>query len=404
MTVNQEAAPPEVDERLRRRNVVALGWVSFFGGFSQDMILPVLPLFYANVLGLPKEFIGLIEGILTTVVSLAKIGAGALTDIVPRRKGLVFLGYALSAVARPAFAAVALGWQALLLRIVDGLGKGIKDAPRDTLVAGSTRAAGWAFGLQRMLDTFGSVAGPLFTFLVLRLMGSGAAGYRAVFLLSGLFAVMTLVLIGAFVYERAADGSRRPGLSLAVVHGPFALFLTALLVFTLGNSSDAFLLLRAQNLGVSIAAIPLVYALFNFTYAGLALPAGILSDRIGRRRVILLGWSIYTLAYLGFAMARSPWQVWILYAFYGLYYATTEGVAKAMIADLTRPEERGLAYGVYNAAVGVLALPASVIAGWLWSHQGAAAPFYFGAAMAAVAIVLFLSLLGRTRPSPEASR
>jgi MFS family permease len=363
---------------------------------SQDMILPVLPLFYANVLGLSKELIGLIEGLVNTTVSLTKIGAGLLSDRLQRRKELVFVGYALSAAARPLLALAASGGHTLVLRFVDGVGKGVKDAPRDALVAGSARAdrLGWSFGLQRMLDTFGSVLGPLVTFALLRVWPANPDRYRFVFLGAGLVAGMTLLITGVAVRERRVITTAPPMLSLAVLHGPFSRFLALMLLFTLGNSSDTFLLLRAQNVGVSPTLIPVVYALFNLSYAALTLPAGHLSDHLGRRTVILVGWVIYALTYMGFARAAAPWQIWCLYAFYGLYYATTEGVAKAMVADLVPGELRGTAFGLYNTAIGVMALPASVTAGWLWHHYGPGAPFYFGAVVAALAAVLLASSTG----------
>jgi len=379
-----------------QRNVFALGWVSFFGGLSQDMILPILPLFLASALGLSKEFIGLIEGIVTTTVSILKILAGYASDRAGNRKSLVFAGYLLSALSRPLLAFAGSGAAVLGLRFVDGVGKGVKDAPRDALIAGSSdlRKRGLSFGYHRMLDTFGSVVGPLITFGVLALFASSPTDqtYRLIFLLAGIPALVAVVIVGVFVHERRVVGASRPALSLADLRGPFAVFLGIMLVFTLGNSSDAFLILRAQNVGVAVIAIPLVYALFNLFYAALSLPAGGLSDRIGRRKVIGFGWLIYALVYLGFGLADAPWQIWLLYSLYGLYYATTEGVAKAMVADLVEPARRGTAYGLYNAAIGVMALPASVIAGLLWDRVSPSAPFLFGAAAAGLALVLLLAL------------
>lgn len=389
-------------ERDLRRNVYALGWVAFFGGLSQDLIQPILPLFYANVLGLPKELIGLIEGVLNTTVALMKIGAGWVSDYLRRRKAIVWIGYALSAVARPGFAVVTAGWQALALRFTDGLGKGLKDAPRDALVAGSAHAKnfGWAFGLQRMLDTLGSVLGPLAAFGILRLFARPADGYRYIFLLSGAVALFTLVITGLVVKERSRDQRLARGISLKLLKGRFAVLLLVVLVFTLGNSSDAFLLLRAQDLGVRAVLIPIVYALFNLFYAGLALPAGYLSDRVGRRVILVAGWIIYAAVYFGFAVASRAWHVWVLWAAYGAYYATSEGAAKAIVAESVPDSERGTAYGLFNASIGIMALPASLIAGWLWSHYGAAAPFWFGAVMAAVAAALLLSM-GRRKAGVE---
>ncbi len=370
------------------RNVVALGWVAFFGGLAQDMIQPILPTFYTAVLGLNKEFIGLIEGSLTTVVSLMKIGAGYLSDALGLRKAIVFVGYALSALARFSLGLAGSGAAVFGLRVTDGVGKGLKDAPRDALVAGSAgnRKLGFAFGVQRTLDTLGSVAGPLIAYELLRVWATHPNKYREVFLVAGLIAAVPLLIIGLLVRERKATVSKqRP--SFAVLKGPFAGFLAVMLLFTLGNSSDAFLILRAEDVGVAVVMIPVVYALFNLVSALAAIPAGSLSDRIGRRRAITYGWAVYALAYLGFAVARQPWMIWVLYAFYGLYYALTEGSAKAMIAELVPDARRGGAYGLYNASVGVMALPASVIAGALWTRVAPAAPFAFGAAMAALAVV-----------------
>jgi len=386
-----------------QRNVFALGWVSFFGGLSQDMILPVLPLFLASTLGLSKEFIGLIEGIVSTTVSALKILAGYASDRAGSRKGLVLLGYLLSAVSRPVLALVGSGSGALGLRFADGVGKGVKDAPRDALIAGSSQLGkmGLSFGYHRMLDTFGSVAGPLVTFGLLALLTIGSPGqaYRLIFLLAGIPAFVAVLIVAAFVRERAAPGERRPGLSLSALRGQFAVFLAIMLIFTLGNSSDAFLILRAQNVGVAVMAIPLVYALFNLFYAALSLPAGHLSDRIGRRKVIVAGWLVYAVVYLGFGLADSAWQIWPLYALYGLYYATTEGVAKAMVADLVEPAQRGTAYGLFNASIGVMALPASVVAGLLWDRVSPAAPFIFGSAIAGLAVILLLALRPRQASS-----
>ena len=370
------------------RNVIALGWVSFFGGLAQDIIQPILPTFYTSVLGLSKEYIGLIEGALMTMVSLMKIAAGYLSDALGLRKAIVFVGYALSALGRLALGFAGSGQAVLSLRLTDGVGKGLKDAPRDALVAGSAggKKLGFAFGVQRTLDTLGSVVGPLIAYYLLRIWAGHSNMYREIFLTAGAIAAIPLVIIGLWVRERRAP-VKVQALSLAALKGPFALFLVVMLAFTLGNSSDAFLLLRAQDVGIASGTVPVVYALFNLTSALAAIPAGRLSDRIGRRRAISYGWMIYAITYLGFALARAAWMIWVLYALYGLYYALAEGAGKALVAEIVPDANRGAAYGLYNASIGVMALPASVIAGALWSRVSPAAPFAFGAAMALLAFV-----------------
>jgi len=377
-----------VEDTGVERNVVTLGWVAFFGGLAQDMILPVLPLFYSTVLGLNKEFIGLIEGSLTTIVSFAKIGAGYLSDALGMRKAIVFVGYGLSAIGRFGLGFVGSGGSALGMRMSDGLGKGLKDAPRDALVASSagSKKLGFAFGVQRMLDTMGSVVGPLITFALLRAWVSHSDKYRLLFITAGIIATIPLIIIGLFVRERSAP-VKKQAMSFDVLRGPFVWFLGVMLLFTLGNSSDAFIILRAQGVGVPAVLIPIVYAFFNLVSASTAIPAGKFADRVGRRRVIGYGWGVYALAYAGFALASAPWMIWALYSFYGLFYSLTEGSAKAMVAELVPDENRGAAYGLYSASIGVMALPASLIAGALWNRISPAAPFAFGAVLAGLAFV-----------------
>lgn len=398
MSETTAPAVAETNDTGLERNVVALGWVAFFGGLAQDIIQPILPIFYTTVLGLNAEFVGLIEGSLTTVVSLMKIGAGYLSDALGVRKPIVFAGYALSAVGRFGLGFANSAAAVFTLRLADGVGKGLKDAPRDALVAGSAgqRKLGFAFGIQRALDTLGSVAGPLILFGLLNVWANNPNEYQKIFWLAGIIATIPLFLIGFFVRERRMPVSKQR-ISFAVLRGPFAWFLAVMLLFTLGNSSDAFLILRAQNAGVAVVMIPLVIAMFNLVSAATAIPAGKLADRIGRRRVIMLGWVVYALTYLGFALVNQAWMVWVLYAFYGLYYALTEGAGKALVAEMVPDEQRGGAYGLYNASIGVMALPASLIAGWLWTQVAPAAPFAFGAIIAAMAL---LALLLIPKPKP----
>ncbi|MGB9682148.1 MAG: MFS transporter [bacterium] len=374
------------------KNIIVLGWVAFFGGLSQDMISPILPTFYAQVLGLSKETIGLIEGSMTTVVSIFKILSGIISDKLGKRKSIVFIGYLLSAIGRLLLFLTTGAGSVLGLRLLDGVGKGLKDAPRDALVAKSSSKSrtGFAFGLQRMLDTLGSFVGPLIaTYLLIRFASFGLMKYRYIFIIGGLVAFVTIILIGLFVKERVGE-KVGTGFKIdpSLLKGKFLLFFIGMMVFTLGNSSDAFLILRAENVGVSPTTIPVIIAIFNLFYALLSLPSGVLSDKIGRVNVIRLGWLIYAITYIGFAIARLPWHIWVLYIIYGVYYSTTEGVAKSLVVHLVDEKIRGTAFGLYNASVGILAIPASAIAGLLWDKISPSTPFFFGAVCSLIAVVL----------------
>lgn len=377
-----------------KNNIVSLGFVSFFSGLGQDMISSVFPLFL-NSLGFSKEFIGLINGLVVSVSSIFKIVAGYISDKLRHRKWVVFSGYLLSGISRPLLALFSSGFAIGSLRFADAVGKGVKDAPRDALVAESaqTHKSGRAFGLHRLLDTMGSVAGPLLAVFLLSIYGANVADYRKIFLISAIPGVIALLIIIFFVHE-AAKLKKIPNAPKAKVspldlNKDFYFLLLAITVFSLGNSTDAFLLLRAQNLGLALIAIPAVYATFYFFYAILSYPIGILSDKIGKKIMIVVGWGFYALAYLGFALATSAWQVWPLFILYGIFYAATEGSGRALTADIVKPEHHGVAFGLYNTAIAVAALPASVFAGWLWDHFSPSAAFYFGASMSVLAIIIF---------------
>jgi len=381
------------EKREKMHNVKILGWVAFFGGLSQDMIVPILPTFYAQVLGLSKEMIGLIEGSVTTIVSLMRIISGIVSDKLGKRKSIVFIGYLFSAIGRVLLPLANGASMVFGLRLIDGIGKGTKDAPRDALVAKSSdkKSMGFSFGLQRMLDTLGSFLGPLITAFLMMLFANYAIHirYKLIFLIGGLIAFVPIFLIGLYVVEQKGGKLGTTfKLDFSVLKGKFLLFFIVMLVFTLGNSSDAFLILRARSVGVKDAVIPVIIAIFNLFYALLSVPSGILSDRIGRVNVIRLGWFIYAITYLGFALARAPWHIWALYLIYGIYYSTTEGVAKALVAHIVDEQNRGTAFGLYNASMGLLAIPASFIAGYLWDKVSPSAPFYFGALCSFITIIL----------------
>lgn len=371
-------------------NVFFIGLLSFFGGISQDMFVPILPLYLANVLGFDKTFIGLTEGLVTSGASLFRIVSGYLTDKFQTRKPIIFIGYLLSMISRPLLAVLSGGGWILGLRFADGVGKGAKDAPKDALIAESSavESRGRSFGIARMLDTLGSVAGPLLLFLLLYFLKNNQLKYHYILLFTALPLVATLTILQWKVKETPVSSNEIEEPNKPKLSSSFWLFLGIMVLFSIGNSSDAFLILRAQNAGVTLLGIPLVYALFNFCYASASVPLGSLSDRIGRCQVIILGWIAYVLAYLGFGFANHAYQIWLLFAFYGLYYATTQGVAKAFVADMVQRQHRGSAYGIYNAVIGFIALPASVIAGILWDRVSPSAPFIFGAILAASAVLL----------------
>jgi MFS family permease len=356
----------------------------------------------------------LIEGIAETTASLLKIVFGALSDRLGRRKPFTVIGYSLSAFTKPLlYFATVWGW-VLGVRVADRIGKGIRTAPRDALIADSVDKGqrGLAFGLHRASDTLGAFLGLGIAAVIIWLTQAdrlllARSTFQLIVLVSiipGLLAVLVLVLGAVEVAPRTrvtgpGTGVEANRLSLREMDSRFKYFLLVIVIFTLGNSSDAFILLRGQERGLSMLQIMGMSLTFNAIYTVFAGPLGALSDRIGRRKLIVGGWIAYGLVYLGLAFSNSGWQVWALFAFYGLYYAATEGTAKALVADLVPESNRGTAYGLFNAAIGITALPASLIAGLLWQGAGswtgfgAGAPFLFGSVMALLAGVLFLRLV-----------
>ncbi len=388
--------------RALPRNVWVLTLASFLTDVSTEMMVHLLPLFLANVLGVRTVTIGLIEGVAETTSSLLKLASGRLSDRLGQRKWLTVSGYALSTAAKP-FLALAQTWQTVLAaRFTERMGKGIRTAPRDALIADSITPAkrGAAFGLHRAGDTAGAALGILIALLVVWLLqGRQLTLARPTFttlvwlsLLPAALAV--IILIGGIQEKRVEVKKKRPSSPTASLPKPFKRYLLIIVLFTLGNSSDAFLILRAQSVGLSILGVLATLVLFNLVYAAVSGPAGSLSDKVGRQRLLLGGWLLYALVYLGLAFAQTGWQIVLLYALYGVYYGLTEGSAKAFVADLVHKEQRGTAYGWYNGAVGLAALPASLLAGLLWqgiggwAGLGVAAPFLVGAGMALTAVLL----------------
>src|SRR5947199_1646926 len=369
------------------RNVFALGAVSFLTDVATEMTYPLLPVFLATVLGASATYVGTIEGAAESTAALLKFASGWWSDRVSRRKPLVLIGYALASAVRPLIGLAQSAAQVLGIRVSDRVGKGIRTSPRDALIADSVDPAirGRAFGFHNAADNLGAVLGPLIAFAFLRWEG---LPLRTVFLLTaipGALAVLTLIF-GVREVPRAAP-ARKVGDadSKAPLGGRFWAYLGVLLLFTLGNSTDAFLLLRAGQLGVATALIPILWALLNLVKAVANTPGGILSDRVGRKPLIAAGWLVYAAVYFLFGRAGHAWQAWALFAVYGLYFGLTEGVEKALVADLVPADRRGAAFGWYNLAIGIGALPASLLFGALWDRWGSATAFDFGALLALAA-------------------
>jgi MFS family permease len=395
---SQTTPPPK--PRLHP-NIWFLTIGSFLTDVSSEMLTNLIPLFLYNVLGVQTTIIGLIDGIAETTASLVKIYSGALSDRLGKRKNLTVIGYALSTISKP-FLYLATTWEWVLgVRFTDRIGKGIRTAPRDALLAGSAKSdqRGLAFGLHRAGDTAGAFIGLAIATLIIWLTQSGATEltrhtFQTVVLVSIIPAVLAVLVLALGVKEVEAarkDSNGIPSLNWKAFDKRFLAFLVVVIIFTLGNSSDSFIILRAQNRGLTLLQIMGMLMTFNAIYSLLAGPMGSLSDRIGRRKLLLAGWTIYGLVYLGFALSQTGAQIWALYAIYGVYYALTEGVAKALVADFVPQEQRGTAYGLFNAAIGLTALPASLFAGILWQYINPAAPFVFGASLSLLAGVLLFT-------------
>ena len=392
-------------------NVVFLGLVSFLTDVSSEMTLTVLPLFLAGTLGFTTVAIGVIEGFAETTASFSKIGSGWLSDRLHQRKSLTLLGYGLSALSKPLLIFAQAWLPIFAIRLADRVGKGIRTSPRDALIADSATEAtrGVSFGLHRALDTAGAFLGLGLVALIVY-VGQGTAlqlsleTYQGLVVVAAVPGFLALLVLAFFVRDVPAATSAVAGTiarELGGVDGRFKLFLAVSALFTLSNSSDAFLLLRAQSVGFNVLEVALALLLFNFVYTAGATPLGALADRIGKWKVLASGWLLYGCVYLGFALLPDAGLVWLLFPLYGVYYAMTEGVGRALVADLVLPDQRGTAYGIYHAAIGITALPASIIAGLLWQGLGPwqgfgpSAPFYFGAGISFAAALLVAALFRR---------
>src|SRR5262245_28360368 len=388
-------------------NVFALSFVAFLNDVSSDIIYPLLPAFLALTLGASPFAIGLIEGFAESVASILKLFSGYLSDKLHARKLLVFLGYALAAITRPLLAFVTNWEQVSFVRMTDRAGKGIRGAPRDALLATSVprEERGMVFGFNRAADHMGAVIGPVIAFLLLSWLAADtrnptASEYQQVFLFASVPVVIGLFVIVFFVREEKRPIKQAEfapvKLSLAEFDGNFKRFMAVIALFTLSNSTDAFLLLRAQQAGISPPVLPLLWMALHFSKVCSSIVFGSLSDKVGRKKLIFAGWTLYALVYAGFAFVGSAWQAWILFIIYGMFFGLTEGVEKAMVADMVEEEKRGTAFGLYNLAIGITVFPASLLFGLIWDRVNAQSAFLVSAGISILAALLLLTVRPRT--------
>jgi MFS family permease len=400
----QTPAPPLWKRYLQLPgNVLALSFVSLLNDTSSEIIYPLLPAFLALTLGASPFAIGLIEGFAESVASILKLFSGYLSDKFHTRKLLVFLGYATAAVMRP-FLAFVTNWpQVLFVRMTDRIGKGIRGAPRDALLAASVprEERGMVFGFNRAADHLGAVVGPVFAFLLLSRIARDtsnptASEYQHVFLFASIPVAIGLFVIVFFVREEKKvlkQAEFAPAkLSLKDFDGNFKRFMAVIALFTLSNSTDAFLLLRAQQAGIAPPVLPLLWMALHFSKVCSSIVFGNLSDRVGRKKLIFAGWTVYALVYAGFAFVATAWQAWALFLIYGSYFGLTEGTEKAMVADMVEEDKRGTAFGLYNLAIGITVFPASLLFGLLWDELSAQSAFLISSGISIVAAAFLLAV------------
>ena len=389
--------------RLPRRlpaTILLLGLTSLFTDIGTEMIFPLLPVFLVETLHAGPDYLGLVEGAADTVASLLKLVSGLIADRVRERKNLVLFGYALASAVRPLVAVATRPWHVLAVRVTDRIGKGIRGAPRDALIADTAGPrSGSAFGFNQAMDNVGAVVGPLLATALVALHWP----LRRVFLVALVPGVVATALVGMVRETPRArpTPALRPGRAFSPGRS-LGFYLAVLVVFSLGNSSDAFLLLRARSLGLSTEAIPVLWGVLNvskvlWTYVG-----GGWADRVPKPALIAGGWFVYAAVYLGLARAGELWEVWALFVAYGVFYGLTEPVEKALVRDLAAPDQRGAAYGAYNFVIGITALPAGLLMGSVWRAWGPATALSMGAGLAMLSCVLLLVWSARRRKTASA--
>jgi MFS family permease len=374
------------------RNVLALGLVSLFTDTATEIVVPLLPVFLTTTLGAGALALGWIEGTADAVASLLKLVSGRVADRLGRNRPLVLAGYALSSIARPVIALAAVPAHVLAVRVTDRVGKGLRTSPRDSLLARSVpeKARGTAYGFHRAMDHAGAVLGPLLAIGFLTFVSTDLRLLFALTAVPGVLAVAAILIGVREIASKEKAATAATGEPLPA--GRLARFLVPLAVFTLGNASDVFLLLKAGTEKVPLIGLPLLWMAFHVVKMLSATPGGRLSDRIGRRRTIALGWSVYALVYAGLAVTTSRAAIAALFIVYGLYHGLTEGAEKALVADLAPAGARGTAFGWYHATIGILALPAGLLFGGLWERFGPATAFATGAGLAFAALALLVAL------------
>ena len=404
--VNPPTAEPSVAPPNRLpRNVKVLGLASLLNDIASEAIFPLLPAFLLQVLGSSKSTFGLIEGAADSTASLLKLWSGGRSDQAGRRKGFVLFGYGLAALSRPLVGLIGAPWQLLLIRLADRAGKGVRTSPRDALIADSTGPSnrGRGFGFDRAMDHLGAAVGPL---LAVAFLYFWPGEYRTLFLLAFIPGILVVFLMLFGLREPPSSGARREPVKLTLrpFDANFKLYLLAFLVFTLGNSSDGFLLIRAGQTGVPVELIPALWAAFHVVKSIANVLLGRAVDRVGPRPLLFVGWAVYAAVYVAFGLATDAWHIWACFLAYALFYGLTEPAEKTLVTHLVGPERKGLAFGWFNCAIGIASLPASLIFGALYDYFGDPLPaFSFGAAMALVATVLLVGVRDPRRAKPATS-
>ncbi|PIU29003.1 MAG: MFS transporter [Candidatus Hydromicrobium americanum] len=375
------------------KNVFALGWVSFFNDLASEMVYPIVPIFLTSFLGVPVAIVGVIEGIAESTASILKVFSGWLSDRFQKRKPFVISGYCLSTLSK-IILGLSYSWPLVLVaRFFDRFGKGIRTSARDSLITESCSESirGKSFGFHRALDTLGAVFGPLAAILFLAIFNNNI---RLIFYIAFIPGLIGIILLLIFVREKKKNALCFSDLKLKWrdVNPSFKIFLLISIIFSIGNSSDAFLILRAQNLGLAIKVTIFAYVLFNLTYALFSIPAGVIVDKIGAKKVLIMGLVLFSLVYFFLGLINSSLFIWLLFPVYGIYMALTEGVGKAYISLLVPQEKSGTAFGIYQTSIGICSFFSSLIAGVMWNYINVRVPFYFGSITALISAILFIIL------------